>query len=252
MDSLVSGLQALLVAGTAVYLAYTIVQGRYRPLSQEGFSWVFLYEGIAMGLNGALAYLLWRGAVRHQSQILRAESWHLMADVTTSILVLAGIGAVWMGLSPLVDKGVGLAMVAFIGYGAFQLLRETGATLLDAQDPQLLGRLAEAIEKHRQPAWIDIHNVRIQRYGASLHVDGHVTFPWYWSLREAHAALKDLETLLQQELRQPVEFFWHMDPCEPVCCPYCEIGDCPMRQAPFVRRIPLRPESLFVNQKGIK
>ncbi|MCX7606027.1 MAG: cation diffusion facilitator family transporter [Bacteroidia bacterium] len=252
VDSLISGIQALLVASAAGALAYVIFQGKYRPVIPEAFIETLGYEGSAIALNGAIALLLRKGSKRFHSQILRAESWHLLSDVATSLIVLVGLTAVWAGLPSIVDKGIGLLMVVFIGYGAFQILRETGAALIDTQDPRLLHRLAEAIEKNHRPEWIDIHNVRIQRYGHALHIDGHITFPWYWSLREAHEALKELETFLRQELHRPVEFFWHMDPCEPVCCSYCELQGCMHRQQPFREKLHFTPGSLFVNTKGMR
>ncbi|MDW8134690.1 MAG: cation diffusion facilitator family transporter [Bacteroidia bacterium] len=252
IESLFSGLQGLLLAITTGVLGYSILRGSYRPLHLENVLTVWLYEGIAMGINAALALLLLYGARRFHSQILRAESWHLLGDAATSRLVLGGIMAVWAGLPPLIDVGVGLSIMAFMGYGAFQLLRESITTLIDARDPSLMLRMAEALRKNRQLTWIDIHNVRIQRYGHAIHVDGHVTFPWYWSLREAHHALKGLEEALRAEFSRPVEFFWHMDPCEPICCPYCEVPDCPYRQAPFTQRLAITPDTLFLNQKGIR
>lgn len=249
-DALFAALQALLVGGTALFLAYTMMTGAYRPLRREAFLLALPYEASAMILNTGLALLLWQGGRRLHSHLLTAEAWHLLSDVATSALVLSGLGAVHAGLPPLLDKGVGLVLVGLIAYGAFRLLRESSAALLDEQDPRLLARLAEALEKHRRPEWIDIHNVRIQRYGTTLHIDGHVTFPWYWSLQQAHSALKDLEKILAEELRRPVEFFWHMDPCEPPCCAHCQVAPCPHRQHPFQSVIPFRPETLFPNQKG--
>lgn len=231
VDTLIAGLQALLVAGTAGILAYSILQGSYRPIATEALPAVLGYQATAMLTNGGLAAFLWLGYRRHQTQILRTESLHLLGDVVTSLLVLGGFLAVRLGWPPVLDVGVGLVLTGLIGYGAVQILREAGATLIDTQDPELMRRLAQALERKRRPDWIDIHNVRIQRYGAALHIDGHVTFPWYWSLREAHEAMKELEVTLRSELRQPVEFFWHMDPCEPICCKYCEVLACPHRKS---------------------
>lgn len=249
-DALFAALQALLIGGTALFLAYTMMTGTYRPLRQQAFLSAFPYEALAMVLNATLALLLGQGGRRLHSHLLTAEAWHLLGDVATSALVLGGLGAVHIGLPPLIDKGVGLVLIGLIAYGAFRLLRESSAALLDEQDPRLLTRLAEALEKHRRPEWIDIHNVRIQRYGATLHIDGHVTFPWYWSLQEAHTALKALEKTLAEELHRPVEFFWHMDPCEPPCCAHCQVNPCSHRQSPFQSVIPFRPDTLFPNQKG--
>lgn len=251
VDALISALQALIVIGTAAGLALSILLGSYMPARTEAFTAALLYQGTAIGLNTILATLLWQAGSQHRSTILRAESLHLFGDVGTSLIVVLNFTALTRGIADLlIDKVVGLGVVVLIGYGALRILRETGATLLDTQDPRLLRRLATALEKHRRPEWIDIHNVRIQRYGQALHIDGHVTLPWYWSLQEAHDAMKALEDTLRTEFATEVEFFWHMDPCEPICCQICEVQGCPYRTADFEGRRPITPQSLFVNQKA--
>lgn len=251
VDALISALQALIVIGTAAGLALSILMEHYIPARPEALTEALLYQGAAIGLNTTLAFLLWQAASQYNSSILRAESLHLLGDVGTSVIVVLNFLVLASGIADLLlDKVIGLAIVVLVGYGALRILRETGATLLDTQDPRILHRLAEALEKHHRPEWIDIHNVRIQRYGTALHVDGHVTLPWYWSLQEAHAAMKVLEETLRTELATEVEFFWHMDPCEPICCRICEVQGCPYRTADFQGRRPITPQSLFVNQKA--
>ncbi|MEN3040408.1 MAG: cation diffusion facilitator family transporter [Bacteroidia bacterium] len=249
VDALIAAFQALIVVATAGTLAFSVITGRYLQARPHTLWEVLLYQGGAIGLNGLLAFKLWKGGRIYASSILRAESLHLMGDIATSLVVVLNFTGLFLGLPEIIDRIVGLLIVGLIGYGAIRVLRETSAALVDYQDPRLLWRLAQAVQKHRRPEWIDVHNVRIQRYGKALHIDGHVTLPWYWSLQAAHESMKHLETLLRQELGTEVEFFWHMDPCEPICCRFCEIQECTHRQANFEHRLPITPESLFVDQK---
>ncbi|MCS7297299.1 MAG: cation diffusion facilitator family transporter [Bacteroidia bacterium] len=249
VDALISAIQALIVISTAAVLAILILSGTYKPPNFQSTQTALLCEGLAISINAALAIWLWRWSHRYHSTILRAESLHLIGDIGTSCAVLLSFLALKWGLPPAIDKGMGLIVVGIVGYGALRILRQTGATLVDAQDQHLLQRLAHAIEKHHRPEWIDLHNVRIQRYGTALHIDGHVTLPWYWSLQQAHTSMKELEALIRRELQAEVEFFWHMDPCEPVCCSACKVEGCEYRQSPFQERHVISPKSLFVNQK---
>lgn len=249
VDSLIAALQALIVILSAGGLAFAVLTGSYLAVRPDTIWKVLIYQGGAVTLNGTLAFWLWKGGRIYASSILRTESLHLLGDIGTSLVVILNFAGLFWGLPEVVDKVVGLLLVAFIGYGALGVLRETSATLVDSQDPQLILRLSQAVQKHRRVEWIDIHNVRMQRYGKALHIDGHVTLPWYWNLQAAHESMKCLEEHLRKELGTEVEFFWHMDPCEPICCPFCEMQGCPYRQADFVGRLPITPESLFVNQK---
>lgn len=54
---------------------------------------------------------------------------------------------------------------------------------MDETDDKLLKEITAILLANRQPQWIDIHNMKIQQYGANLHIDAHITLPWYYSLR---------------------------------------------------------------------
>ncbi|MEN2992547.1 MAG: cation diffusion facilitator family transporter [Bacteroidia bacterium] len=248
-DALISSFQGLLIIATTGGLLYLILAGHYRALQPEGVTEALLAQGSALSLNTLLALLLWKGSQRFQSQALLAESIHLAGDAGTSVIALINLLLLYSGAPLWLDKVIGVALAAAIVYGAFRVLRRTLANLVDTQDPALLEKIVQILDRHRRPEWIDIHNVRIQRYGAALHVDGHVTLPWYWDLARAHEAMKALEEAIRKELGEPIEFFWHMDPCEPICCPFCEVLDCAHRVAVFRERLPLRAERLFVNAK---
>jgi len=250
VDDLVSALQALLVGAGGLLLGYTILMGNFERLQYVPRA--LLFNALALSLNLLLSVFLFKGSKVFHSQILRSEAWHLLSDVLTSGLVIFGTVGVWAGWPNFLDRAIGLLLSVFVVWGAARLLGRSALRLIDTQDKAIFARLEKALEAHRRPGWIDVHNVRIQRYGPNLHIDGHVTFPWYWSLQEAHAELKELERTLEGVLGANVEFFWHMDPCEPVCCPYCEVKDCPHRQAPFVRRLSFTMETLYPNQKGFR
>ena len=73
----------------------------------------------------------------------------------------------------------------------------------------------------RLPNWIDIHNLRVIKFGNVLHVDCHMTVPWYLNVREAHDEMDSLRKLIQKEFGSAMEFFVHADDCIGSCCPIC-------------------------------
>src|ERR1041384_4189146 len=79
-----------------------------------------------------------------------------------------------------------------IGFGIFisiiglRLLRKAIAGIMDEADTDLLKKIISHLNEHRHPAWVDLHNMRVIKYGNVLHVDCHLTVPWYYNVREAH------------------------------------------------------------------
>src|SRR6185369_10689874 len=91
--------------------------------------------------------------------------------------------------------------------------------------------------KNRRINWIDLHNLRIIKYGAVLHLDCHLTVPWYLNVLEAHTEIDALTKLVRNEFGESVEVFVHVDGCLEFSCPICNKLECQVRQHPFQRRI---------------
>ena len=105
------------------------------------------------------------------------------------------------------------------------------------------------LEKHRRPQWIDVHNFRMIGYGPVLHIDCHVTLPWYYSLEQAHAEIAAIERLVNEQHDREVELFIHMDPCIPTSCAICAVQGCPERKDPVQRRVKWDAATVLGNAK---
>lgn len=77
------------------------------------------------------------------SEALAAEATHFSADFVGSALVLAGLGASWLGFAR-ADAIAAFAIAAFMAWSAFKLGRRTIDTLLDAAPAGLGERLRQA------------------------------------------------------------------------------------------------------------
>ncbi len=77
------------------------------------------------------ARALKRVAEKTSSEALEADALHFSSDMWSSIVVLAGLGAVWAGI-PAADSAAALVVSAFIAHAGWQLGARTMNTLLDA------------------------------------------------------------------------------------------------------------------------
>jgi hypothetical protein len=105
------------------------------------------------------------------------------------------------------------------------------------------------LNRERRDSWIDLHNLRIIRYGNSLHVDCHLTIPWYLNVHEAHQEIDNLGRLIRKDFGNSLEMFVHTDGCLPFSCKVCQVADCEVRKAPFHRRLDWTMENIFENKK---
>jgi hypothetical protein len=105
------------------------------------------------------------------------------------------------------------------------------------------------LNANRRGNWIDLHNLRVIKYGAVLHLDCHLTVPWYLNVLEGHRETEALAALIRREFGESIELFVHLDGCVPASCRLCDIMDCQVRQHPFVKKVDWNLDNVIRNQK---
>ena len=116
-------------------------------------------------------------------------------------------------------------------------------------DMVLLEKLVDVTEKNRNENWIDIHNLRVIKYGNVLHVDCHLTVPWYFNINQAHFEIEALSKLIRMNFGETLELFVHSDGCRYDQCPICIKQDCPVRQRSFKQRVDWTLDNALQDQK---
>ncbi len=194
----------------------------------------------AAGLaNFGMGKALERFGRRHHSLTLVADGKHLQSDAWSSAGLVLGLVLIRLSGAQWIDNLMAILFGLWILFTGYRLLRTSAAGIMDEADEILIADIIGTLEARRRPEWVDVHNFRIIKYGAALHVDCHLTLPWYFTLREAHARVKAFERAVADCCEQPVELFIHADPCEPPrACRICRKADCDKRQADFVAAPP--------------
>jgi divalent metal cation (Fe/Co/Zn/Cd) transporter len=100
-------------------------------------------------------------------------------------------------------------------------------------DNEALVQLAEVINRHKNPAVIDIHNVRMIRSGNFHHIDAHMVVPEFWDVAHVHAMTHAFETNVVKDYHYDGEFAFHVDPCKRAYCKKCDLENCHIRAGQF-------------------
>jgi divalent metal cation (Fe/Co/Zn/Cd) transporter len=120
---------------------------------------------------------------------------------------------------------------------------------MDEADQKLLEDIVKVLNEHRRENWIDLHNMRIIKYGSTLHCDCHLTVPWYLNVIESHEEIQELATLIKHQFGDSVEFFVHTDFCLEFSCRICYKQNCMVRKHPFEKRITWTIENISKDSK---
>jgi cation diffusion facilitator family transporter len=213
-----------------------------------------LYDGaIIIGCTGAVNllvgfYLIQTGK-KHQSITLEADGKHLLTDSITSAGLVLGVILIQLTQIYWLDSVVSIALGLYIIFNGYKLTRRSVGGLMDESNIELVEKIVTVLQENRQESWIDVHNLRAQQYGADLHIDCHVTLPYYFDLNAVHQEISSIDKLINITGSHQTELFIHADPCLPLCCNYCKMPNCPVRQEDFKGEIKWTMENVTKNQK---
>jgi cation diffusion facilitator family transporter len=186
---------------------------------------------------------------KNNSLALQASGKHLQTDTYSTLGIVAGLIIILFTKLYWVDKLIAVAVSLLILYNGYKIIRASLAGIMDEADMDLLKKFVAVLESKKKNSWIDLHNLRVIKYGSTLHIDCHLTVPWYLNIHEAHKEVDDLEYLIIDSFGSAIELFVHTDGCLPFSCSICNVIDCNERQHPFKSRLEWTLNNILSNQK---
>lgn len=237
----------VLVAG--VLIVYNAVRNLFYPVVLHALdTGIYLIAGTAI-VNWLLGSLALRQGRKHNSLALTASGKHLQTDTYSTVGIIAGLVLISLTGKAWIDSAVAIGFGLFIIFTGYKILRVSLAGIMDEADMELLEKMVDLLEKNRHDNWVDLHNLRVIKYGNVLHVDCHMTMPWYLNLNQSHAEVESLAQLIRGEYGETLELFVHSDGCEYFQCHICKKMDCPVRQHAFKAVIYWNLENALQNEK---
>lgn len=194
-------------------------------------------------------YLIYSGK-KHNSLTLHGNGKHIISDSYTSFGVLIAITLIYFTGLKWIDPVASIIAALIILVSGFKLLSKSVSGLMDENDMETIDELVKILSARRRPEWIDVHNMRVQRFGTIYHVDCHVTLPYYLSLEQVHEQISAIDKIVNTHFTKgQLEFFIHNDPCIKESCKHCTIYDCAVRKNSFMEKIEWKRENVLPNRK---
>lgn len=237
----------IIIAGGAIFIKS--IMGFFHPKAIESVDigvFISILAGVANYFMGT--FLIKKGK-SHNSSLMVADGKHLMTDTVSSIGLIIGLIIIYYTKIYWLDNLIAIFFGVYIFVTGYKLLKESVNNLLDEADYEQLNTVVEILNSNRREKWIDMHNLRVLKYGSHLHIDAHITLPWYDNLEASHAEVTAVENLITDKLEGEVEFFIHADPCLPLSCPICPIKDCSVRKGVFAKQLIWNLENMLPDRK---
>lgn len=176
----------------------------------EASLWGIIIMVIGVIVTFAQSRTLYRTAEKHGSQALEADALHFRTDMISSVVVLLGLGFVWIGI-PIADPlaAIGVAIIIFIvsarlGKRTFDALTDRAPEGLQEEIIQKVSEVGGVVECTR---------VRARHSGPELFADIVVTIDENTATAEAHGIAESIEQKLV-ELAPRVDVVVHVEPAE--------------------------------------
>ncbi len=192
---------------------------------------------IIIAATGAINYLMGRYSIRmgqrYNSIALTAGGKHLQSDTYSILGLVIGLILLYITRIGWIDSALALIFGMIIIFAGISILRRTVAGLMDEADRQYLEKISETIIKNQRPDWIDIHNLKMIKYGSYFFIDCDLTLPWYYNIEQGHEACETFCKMIEKDFSDRITCSVHSDSCQEKHCEHCQMTECPYRQQPF-------------------
>jgi len=244
VEFVTSAIEGCLISIAGIMIIYEGTNSLLSDKVLNKLDWgIWIIAGTAI-INYILGYISIQKGKAENSVVLVSSGKHLQSDTITTLGVVVSLVLVYFTKLIWIDSVVALIFGIYIIVIGYKIIRKSLSGIMDEADPEMLGRLAEFLNENRKPEWIDVHNMKIQQFGSRLHIDAHITLPWYFELRTAHNEMEEMIKLIAENTDRKVEFNFHMDDCKPTSCAICQIDNCPVRQHIFTKKIDWNGENI--------
>jgi cation diffusion facilitator family transporter len=248
-EFLSAAVEGTLVLSAGILIIYSAAKNFIAPVPIRKLDVGILLIGGTAIINWILGYISLRQGKRNNSLALIASGKHLQSDTYSTAGIIAGLVLISLTHFLWIDGVVAIGFGIFIVYTGYKIVRASLAGIMDEADMILLEKMVALMEKNRRDNWVDLHNLRVIKYGNVLHLDCHLTVPWYFNIHQAHHEIDELGKLIRSNFGESLELFVHNDGCLYFQCHICKKNDCPVRQHSFKQTVEWTLDNALQNEK---
>ncbi|PXA84597.1 cation transporter [Caulobacter sp. D4A] len=185
-------IQGGLVFASAALIGREAIDGLLHPKPVEHSVWGIGVMIVSIGLTLALIRAQAAVMAKTRSVAVAGDHAHYAADLASNAVTLAGLAAVALLGWTWVDAAAGLAVAAWLLWGAVGVFRQAADQLMDHELPveEREAILALLVD---DPRIGGVHQLRTRAAGPNIHVQGHMDLAAGQTLAQAHAVMSAAE-----------------------------------------------------------
>src|SRR5258705_7942896 len=216
-----AAIEGTMIGSAGAIILYKAIQHLINPVELHKIDLGILLVAITAIINFAVGYFCLQTGKKNNSAALIASGKHLQTDTWSTLGIVAGLALLYFTGYAWIDSTVACLFGTWIIFTGYRIVRSSVAGIMDEADMKLLGRMVEILNANRRENWVDLHNLRVIKYGSVLHLDAHLTVPWYLNVNQAHEEIDALAELIRKNFGESLELFVHTDGCLYSQCAIC-------------------------------
>jgi cation diffusion facilitator family transporter len=248
-EFLSAAVEGTLIIVAGLVIIYQSVLHFIYPRQLQQLDQGIILVAITAVINFIVGYISIRNGQKNNSLALVASGKHLQTDTYSTLGIIIGLLLIRLTKLAWLDGVTAIIFAFIIIYTGYRILRHSLAGIMDEADKELLQKMLAVLNANRRVNWIDLHNLRVIKYGGQYHIDCHLTVPWYLNVVEAHVEVEELGRLIKKEFGTVFELFVHTDPCLDFSCSICAKTECTVRKRPFEKRVEWTLENVLKDKK---
>ena len=244
-----AAIEGSMISIAGILIIYEAINNLIHPHVIKKLDYGIILVAVTGLVNYIAGSICIKTGKKNNSLALISSGKHLQTDTWSTLGIVVGLILILITDLIWLDSAVAILFSLFILFTGYKILRSSVAGIMDEADTSLLEKMVQMLNANRRENWIDLHNLRIIKYGSRIHLDCHLTVPWYLNVHEAHAEIDALSALVKNEYGESVELFVHSDGCLDFSCNICTKTDCNVRQHPFEKKVVWTMENISSNRK---
>jgi cation diffusion facilitator family transporter len=248
-EFLSAAVEGALIAIAGFIIIYEAINNLIHPHTIKKLDYGIILVAVTGIVNYFAGAVCIKTGKKNNSLALISSGKHLQTDTWSTLGIVVGLILILITDLVWLDSVVAIGFSIFIIFTGYKILRSSIAGIMDEADTELLEKMVAMLNANRRQNWVDLHNLRIIKYGGTIHLDCHLTVPWYLNVHEAHKEIDAVSALVKNEFGESVELFVHSDGCLDFSCKICTKTDCPVRQHLFEKKIEWTMENISSNHK---
>ena len=243
-EFLSAAIEGTLISLAGLIIIYEAINNLIHPHPIQRLDYGILLVAITGIINYVAGFICIKTGKQNNSLALMASGKHLQTDTYSTIGIIVGLILLYFLKLWWIDSAVAILFAFIIMFTGYKIIRSSVSGIMDQADVTLMNKMVVMLDDNRPENWIDLHNLRIIKYGGTLHIDCHLTVPWYLNVWEAHTEIDALSGLVKENFGDSIELFVHNDPCLDFSCHICSKHDCNVRRHPFTKKIEWTMENI--------